>query len=214
MYQALEELLARKDQRFVCIDTGWPDPGPDRYVASIEHVAEPGLGDAALARLADQLGDVPEVIEFYRRWGGLRLYCDTVIIESVGHASAFLIAHPDLWPELKARFSVWLQDLNDDEREDLLPEWLSDYVVFGEVPNSGNSFLLSLSGATHGHVFEFEHDGFEFIKRGASFATFTESLGTVNDNLLTEIRSHTRYSDGKTDEQWMCVEYLGSDDDA
>ncbi len=202
MYEAFEALLRRKNQRFVCTDTGWPEPGPDRHVALLRHEVDPALDDQSLAELRKQLGDLPELIEFYRRYGSARLYCDTI-----GHASAFFIASPESWPELREGFEGWLEGLDEEEKEELLPNWIADYVVVGEVPNSGNYFLLPLEGPDRGKVFEFEHDGFEFIESAANFAAFVESISTVDAALLNEILGHTRYSDGKSSVQWLCKEY-------
>ncbi|PKM04315.1 MAG: hypothetical protein CVV16_05530 [Gammaproteobacteria bacterium HGW-Gammaproteobacteria-6] len=203
----LDTLLARRNQRFVCVDSGWPEPGPQRHIAQISHQTEPGLDQETLDYIGQQLGDVAELLAFYQRFGELRLYCDNNESEHLGQASAFLIAHPSMWPTLRAEFDDWVDSLEDDEAEELLPGWLDDFMVFGEVPNSGNYFLLALGPEQQGQVFEFEHDGFEFIARG-NFSTFINRLAEVNDDLLREISGHTRYSDGHSDTQWLCREYL------
>lgn len=208
MFDRLEELLRRKNQRFVCTDTGWPKPGPDRYTASIEHDVGPPADAGALKSVIEQVGDLPEIIEFYRRFGCVRLYRDTVYAEPVGSASAYFIAPPEAWPELREGFEGWLEDLDEEEELELLPSWIENYVVIGEIPNSGNYLLVPLIGPDRGKLFEFEHDGFEFIERGVTLASFLEFVSTVTDGLLAEISSHTRYSDGHTDTQWLCREYL------
>lgn len=58
----------------------------------------------------------------------------------------------------------------------LLPEWLGDAVVLGEIPSSGNCFLYVYKGEQQGKVFEFEHDGFEFIEAGKDIATFLDYI--------------------------------------
>lgn len=193
MYTALATLLQRKNQRIICTDTGWPEPGPDRHVAVIRHDVGPPLNARSLQELQTQFGDIPELMEFYRRYGTIRLYCDTI-----GDASAFFIAPPEMWPELREYFEGWIDGLDDDERVELIPDWIADYIVIGEVPNSGNYFLMPLAGTDRGKIFEFEHDGFEFIERGANMAEFVDSISTINEALLDEILGHTRYSDGKS----------------
>jgi hypothetical protein len=205
MFKQFEALLQRKNQRFVCTDNFWPRPGPDYFTASIEHEVGHPLDDATLCRVAAQVGNLPELIEFYRRYGFARLFRDTKYTDLIGYASAFYIAPPDAWPDLRISFTDWLDGL---EEEEWLPSWLDNYVVIGEIPKSGNSFLLPLAGPEHGKVYEFEHDGMEFIKRGKNLADFLNSISTVTDDLLAKIRGHTRYSDGKTDTQWMCIEYI------
>ena len=198
----LDALLKRKNQRFVCRDTGWPEPGPERHIAYIEHVVQQPAPASVLAVLLRRLRGVPELAAFYERYGSVRLYCDTV-----GSDSAFYIADPDEWSSLKAAFGTWLELLSPDEEEDLLPDWMDNYVVIGEVPLSGNYFLVPLSGDLAGHVFEFEHDGFEFIARGEDFDAFLNYVSTVNADLIEDILCHTRYSDGETETQWLAQEY-------
>jgi hypothetical protein len=208
MFRQFEELLNRKNQRFICIDTGWPEPGPERHTARIEHDVGPAIDEATLAAVSAQVGDLPELIEFYRRFGSARLYRDTIACGPIGYDSAFYIAPPDTWPELREYFEGWLEGLDEDEKDELLPDWIGDYVVIGEVPSSGNYFLVPLAGPDRGKVFGFDHDGFEFVERGKNLADFLNTISTVTDGLLSEILSHTRYYDGKTDTQWLCQSYL------
>ena len=211
MYDRFEALLRRRNQRFVCIDTGWPEPGPARHVARIEHDVGPPADAATLDALKTQVGDLPEVIEFYRRFGSARLFRDTLAAEPIGYGSAYYIAPPAVWPDLRDGFEAWLEGLSDEERVAWLPGWLDDYAVIGEVPNSGNYFLLPLVGPARGRIFEFEHDGFEFIERAPNLADFLDSLATVDEARMREIRGHTRYTDGKTGTQWLCQAYLHDD---
>lgn len=202
MLTELESLLERKNQRFVCRNSGGSERGSLEYIAPITHEVEPPLDEEALQALQTDLGDLPEAIAFYQRFGGLRLYCDTV-----GYASAFYLAPPESWNELDDHFSGWLDILDEDEQAELIPDWLSEYAVIGEVPDSGNYFLLALAGDERGKIFEFEHDGFEFIERGENLAAFIAAICKVDDALIQEIRTHTRYSDGKTSTQWLAEEY-------
>jgi hypothetical protein len=212
MYDRLEALLRRRNQRFVCTDDLWPAPSPARHVARIEHDVGPPADAAALAAVTARVGDLPEVIEFYRRFGAVRLFRDTVAAEPIGFDSAYSIAPPGAWPALREAFEPWLDGLSDEERAAWLPAWIDDCIVIGEVPNSGNYFLLPLAGADRGKIFEFEHDGFEFIERAPNLAEFLDSLATVDDKRLDEIRGHTRYADGKTPTQWLCLQYLHDDE--
>jgi hypothetical protein len=198
MFESLENLINRKDQRFVCIN-GWPDPSPPEHVVKIEHRVDPPLSPEKLEQLTQQLTELPELIQFYSRFGSLRLYSQINTDES-----AYYIAHPNEWSELKGYFNDWIED----EEEEFLPSWITDYIVIGEIPNSGNYFVVPLIGENLGHVYEFEHDGFEFVERGASFAEFIDNLTTVNKNLLENILTHTRYQDERPDSQWLVEKYI------
>lgn len=207
-FTKLEELLERQGQRFICRDLGWPKPGPERHVARIRHETTPALDDGELESLKSQIPEVPQLFEFYLRYGSLRLYCDTVFYEPWGGcSSAFYIAPPGEWEELRAYFGDWLADLSEEEEAECLPDWIGDCIVIGEVSNSGNYFIVPLKGPETGCVYEFEHDGFEFIRRAGSLEAFIASLCTVTDELVREIGGHTRYFDGKTDTQWLPERY-------
>lgn len=204
----LDKLLQRKNQRFICTDTGWPKPGPERHVAQITHETTPPLSKEEIDKLRVQVPEVPELVDLYSSYGSIRLYCDTVFYAPWGrYSSAFYLAHPDEWPNLKECFGDWLSGLSIDEEDELLPSWIEDYVVIGEIPNSGNYFLVPLQGSDSGGVYEFEHDGFEFIKKASTVTEFIAKLCTVTDALISEIRGHTRYFDGKTDTQWLADRY-------
>jgi hypothetical protein len=161
--------------------------------------------------VAAQTGGLLEIIEFYRRHEYARLYQDTIPTVYKGfdpfHASAYYIAPPAAWPELRECFECWLDALSEEEAAEVLPSWLESYVVIGEVPNSGNYFLVPLEGPERGKVVEFEHDGMEFIERGTTLADFLDAISTGTHDLMEEIRGHTRYCDGHPDIQWLCQDY-------
>jgi len=207
MFAALDTLLARRNQRFICIDNGWPAPGPARHVAHLRHEVGRPLDEPAVARLRSQVGDLPELVAFYGRYGSLRLYCDTVEHPVLGHASAYYLAPPEEWADLKSCFEPWLDGVSDDELSELLPEGMTNVIVIGEVPNSGNYFLVPVVGARAGCVIAFDHDGLEFVEQGANLADFVNAKSTVTEVLLEEILAHTRYYDGVSDVSWLCREY-------
>jgi hypothetical protein len=92
MFERFEELLRRKNQRYICIDNSWPQPGPERHTAFIEHDVGSPVDSATLESVTDQTSGLPEIVEFYRRYGHVRLYRDTIPIVVAGfdpfHASA------------------------------------------------------------------------------------------------------------------------------
>jgi hypothetical protein len=204
MYEPLQSLLAHRNPRFECRPAGPHLPENARFTAFITHQTTAPLDDQALARLVGQLGDdLDQVPAFYRRWGSAHLYCD-----SRSSASAFYIAPPEHWPGLHQDFMDWVDNLEPDEAAEYVPPWVADAVTFAAVPRSGNYYLLALSGEQRGRVFEFEHDGFEFIEVSPDFASFIAHLCTVDAALIRTIRGHTRYSDGQTTTQWLAEEYL------
>lgn len=195
-------LLARRNQRFLCRGTGWPEPGTKTFVAHVEHRVESAESPSVREVLLKRLRHVPELAAFYEHYGSARLYCDTI-----GPDSAFYIADPDQWGSLKTGLNTWFKDLTAEEKDRYLPEWLDVCMVVGEIPMSGNYLLVPMSGEFTGYVYEFEHDGFEFIERGKNFDEFLSYVSTVDEVLIQDILCHTRYSDGETEIQWMADKY-------
>lgn len=201
MFKSLETLLQRKKQMFIC-KKGWPDPSPPEHVVQIEHQVGLSLSSDELLSLKKKFQDFPELVSFYSKFGSLRLYSQIDADES-----AYYIAGPSEWDELKNNFTDWVEDLDNDEREQLLPGWISDFVVIGEIPKSGNYFIMPFTSEFAGRIYEFEHDGFEFVERGKNFGDFIDKLTTINDELLEYIRGHIRYQDTRPDSQWLVEEY-------
>ena len=89
-----------------------------------------------------------------------------------------------------------------------MPEWFSSGIVFGEIPNSANGFLLATNQTDEGKIFYIDHDDF----RDQPLAnTFNEFLGLVVSDpaeLLLRVGCYTRYSDGKTNAQWIPAEFV------
>ena len=198
----LKAFLARENQRFICHDTGWPEPGPDRFVAYIEHRSTPPVDEVTLKSIKEHYGNLDQLVEFYSEIGSLRLYCDTNSVES-----AFYIAQPGEWAQLAGMLNSWLESLNEEEARELIPEWIPDSIVFGEIPESGNYLIMPCTGEDTGKIFEFEHDGFEFLEEAKDLSSFIDKVISPTDKLIRRIRSHTRYSDMETDIQWLAEKY-------
>ena len=91
---------------------------------------------------------------------------------------------------------------------DEMPEWIMQGIAVGEIPQSGNYFVIQPNGEDAGKVFYANHDGFEPESIADSFEEFLGSI--INDpaNFLYRMGCYTRYSDGKTDIQWIPKEYV------
>jgi hypothetical protein len=201
MFNKLDELLKRKNQRFIC-RSGYPDPCPDEYVVYIEHVIDQKLTQLEIDQLHSNYRDFPELLTFYSEYGSLYLY--TQIDED---ETAFHITHPKQWGELDYFFKSWFKGLSETEKKEVVPEWLFNYIVIAEVPMSANYFILLLDGVHKGCVFEFCHDGYEFIKKGNNFEDFINGLCVVDESLINDLQYHTRYKDVRPASQWVVDEY-------
>lgn len=147
------------------------------------------------------LPDMPGLAGFYGTFGSLTLYLD----EESGE-SAFHLAEPAQWPALQADFLSWLDGMGEDELEECMPSPLDGCIVVGEIPGSGNYLLVSTSGPDAGKVYEFEHDGFEFIERGRSLADFVQRALTPGSRELTGMASHMRFIAKGNGSQWWVTE--------
>ena len=201
MFDKLDELLNRKAQRFICRN-GWPEPSPPEYSVAIGHEVGPPLGDGEIRALESQVGHVPELLALYSR-------CSHVLLYRQLHAdtAAFYIAPPDEWGDLKESVYDWVEQLDSNEKAEILPDWFSSFVVVGRVPRGAVFYLVPLAGNHVGYVYEFDHDGYEFLPSGTSFANFINRICTVTPSLLTEISAHTRYQDERPNSQWLVDRY-------
>ena len=206
-YTALKSLLEHSHPRLICTPASNLGTKERQHTVFIDHQVSPPLDAATLRQLRAQLGDLPHLLSFYEQYGSVRLFQDLKHTAHIGRASAYYIAPPEAWPELHSFVEDWFSQLSEEEAKEFQPDWVSDYLAVGEIPNSGNYFLIPLVGKRRGWVFEFEHDGFEFIERGANFEEFVESLASVAHEHLERIGGHTRYTDGVTEAQWLAVAY-------
>lgn len=207
-FAMLEQLLQRKNQRFVCLGQGRDKTRSERFVARIEHKVAPPLSNEEIQNLREQLPELPQLIDLFTKYGSLRLFCNTAYSDGFAeHTCAFYIAHPDEWCGLNRSFKDWLEIIGEDDEDEQLPGWIKDYIVIGEIPNSGDYLLMPRKGPETGAVYEFDQDGFEFLKRGKSLIDFLTHVSNATDKLIQDINMHTRYFDNKTDMQWQASRY-------
>ncbi len=139
--------------------------------------------------------------EFYATIGSLVLYQDA----QSGDAARYL-APPSEWAEMHERFSGWLEILDEDEREELLPDWMETCLAIGETPRSGNYILVATQGPEAGHVFEFDHDGFEINEYGSDVVDYVARLLQPDGARLVDIASHMRFIEDDPMVQWWIQE--------
>ncbi|WP_075186540.1 SMI1/KNR4 family protein [Teredinibacter haidensis] len=202
MFTELSVLLERKNQRFICSSLSEVAGGEDKFIANIEHEVSPPVDECLLENAINIVGGQCEFIDFFKKFGSIRLFCD-----SKSDSSAFYIAHPNEWSELKGELMSWFDGLSVSEYEGLIPDWAKNAIVFGEIPNSSNYYLYRVDSLECGAIYEFVHDGFEFVKIENTFNEFIVYLSTITEELINSIQTYTRCSDGETDTQWLPVGY-------
>ncbi|MFT3705944.1 MAG: SMI1/KNR4 family protein [Agriterribacter sp.] len=132
-----------------------------------------------------------ELIDFYTTHNGIKLYCnnDTSGIEF--YAAKDLNKLNEMWKEELAYFEDYQ-----------LYDFQKGGVAFGEISHSGNYFVLF-----EGAVFYSDHDGEDEEAIGATFFDFLSKIADNPADLLFKMGCYTRYSDGKTNKQYIPKEF-------
>lgn len=148
--------------------------------------------------------DVPAVgclREFVETFGSVVFFQHDATGEAAKH-----LAPPSQWTELHSDFSDWIDQLDEDERAEILPDWIDHCLVIGEEPRTGNYLLMPVDGPDAGAVYLFDHDGFEFTREAADVAAFIERMLAPDDMTLTGIASHMRFIEGDPMVQWWILD--------
>ncbi|WP_317930043.1 hypothetical protein [Halioxenophilus sp. WMMB6] len=195
MLTALKERVVAHRGEFQCRQIN--NAANTKVVKFSHHCTDPIGLEACPA--ADYLG------AFYQTFGSLTLFH-----EPESGDAAFYIAEPAQWTTLESYFREWLLGLDAREARELLPEWIDACVVIGEIPYSGNYLLMPVSGASAGAIFEFEHDGFEFIKLANNIESFIASMLQPDAATLVNMAAHMRFVAGDSTTQWWLVKLTDS----
>jgi hypothetical protein len=191
MLEALRSAVAAHTGIFSCEEIHKEENTKDVH---FRHVGSPP--NPALA-----VPDVQGLKEFYSTYESLTMYLE----EDSGDA-AYFIASPSQWSELEGYFRPWLDSVGEDEAADYLPAWINECIVIGEIPQSGNYLLVPISGPDEGKVFEFEHDGFEFLELATSLPDFAMRTLDLDARRLTAMASHLRFITPEERRQWWIKE--------
>lgn len=199
MEPQFEEFLSQPSPGFWCVAAG--DSSKPSILAKVTHEINPPPSLDELAILAGLPKQVSEQFEdFYREKNGFTLYQDT-LSEAAG-VRVFRISE---WAEKATEMREWYEDLFQEEDPDSIIVGL----VIGEVPQSGNYFVMSLCEPRIGKVFYVVHDDWYEKPFANNFAEFLIRIIEEPAQLLSEeLGCYTRYSDGKTDTQWIPERYV------
>lgn len=160
-------------------------------VVAFSHMVTPPQVTAGLPAVG-RLGD------FYDTFGSILFYLDAVTGDAAKH-----IVHPSEWASMHIDFNDWIEQLDDEERADILPEWIARCTAIGESPHTGNYILMVLDGAEAGKVFEFDHDGFEFIEQADDLVAYVQRLLDPDAGLLLDNASHMRFIEADQVQWWI-----------
>lgn len=187
----LERSVLEHKGTFLCERIG--KPAETRSVAFRHEVTPPRAGMP--------VPKLPGLIDFYDTFGSIIFYFD----DGSGDAAVY-IAEPSQWQELKNSFSSWIDDMDEEERADLLPDWTATALVIGEEPHTGNYLLIPTEGSRPGAVFLFDHDGFEFSEQAKDLVEYASKLLDLKDRDLAMIATHMRFAEGDRTVQWWIRE--------
>jgi hypothetical protein len=149
----------------------------------------------------EQIPVAGKLKDFYETFGSLHLYH-----HAPSDCSAIYIGEPKEWAEFADRFAGWVDILDEYERAELLPEWIDNCVVIGEVPYSGNYLLMPTLGEHAGYIFEFEHDGFEFIEEAQDIEAYIEAMLNPDGARLVNMAGHMRFIEEDPLDQWWILD--------
>jgi hypothetical protein len=156
----------------------------------------------ALATVLALLGESSPVLKrFVELHDGIVLYRDTK-----SDASGVEFFKAKEWESRTAEMQESMQAMGFDESD--MPDWFRVGVVFGEIPQSGNYFVIQPKGVESGQVFYADHDDFRTDAFAGSFEQFLELIVGDPPGFLYRCGCFLRCSDGKTETQWIPKEYV------
>ena len=184
------------NQRFKCYKAGDKSESLDLTV-DIHNVLNSGATEKEILLLEELIPDKnKEIVQFYKVHNGLRLYCS-------GETSGVDICPISDLQGLNEEWKEWFTGYEEDE----LYDFQKNGYAFGEIAHSGNYFVFY-----EGKVFYSNHDEFEEKDLGKSFNEFLQKIVTNPADFLLDMGCYTRYSDGKTDEQWIPKKFYADED--
>lgn len=196
MLADLERLVKAHRGEFLCERI---HHGETKLVA-FQHKIEPP------SNLCTDLADVGGIGEFYETFGGILFYYD-----AVSGDAARRLANPTEWFQLDDDFRDWFHTVDESELEQYVPKWVDTCLVIGETPHSGNYTLIATEGEHRGNVFEFDHDGFEFVFQALDIAEYVKKLLALDSAKLLDIASHMRFIEPGSSAQWWIRELREND---
>ena len=200
-HPALEQLTQAPAPGFRCCAAG--DKSGNSFVASIRHIVNQPASSASITEIRNTLGSHADpVAAFYEHHDGCVLYRDTK-----SDAAGIEVFPVEQWADATDDMRDWLDHLADEPESD--PDHILTGIAIATVPHSGNYFVMPVEGPSAGKIFYADHDGWYESAFADDFAGFLARVTRDPVKLLAEdVGCYTRYSDGKTDAQWIPEEYF------
>lgn len=199
--QALEAFTKSPAPGFRCYAAG--DKSGARFLASVRHILNPPASSDSIAQIRQLLGIYAgPVADFYQHHDGFVLYRDTK-----SDAAGIELLSVERWEEATDDMRDWFGHLADEPEND--PDHIVTGIAIATVPHSGNHFVVPIEGQSAGKIFYADHDGWYESAFADDFGSFLARMTREPVKLLAEdVGCYTRYSDGKTDSQWIPEEFF------
>ncbi len=203
--QVIEEFARAPAPGFRCYGCyAAPTRSGPRFLANVQHILHPPASPEAIAQIRQLLGaSATQVAAFYQRHNGFVLYRDTL-----SDAAGIELLPVEQWQTATEDVRCFFECLADEPENDL--DHILTGIAMATVPHSGNYFVMPVEGPTAGKLFYLSHDAGWYESAFAD--DFDKFLAHVTQEpvrlLAEEVGCYTRYSDGKTKEQWIPEEYF------
>jgi hypothetical protein len=199
--QILREFAKAPAPGFRCCAAGAKSGA--QFLAKVRHILNAPASSESIAQLRQMLGShAGKVAAFYQQHDGFVLYRDTL-----SEAAGIELLPVGQWKEATDDMREWFDHLVDDAEND--PDRIVTGIAIATVPQSGNYFVMPVEGPTAGKVFYADHDGWYESAFADGLDDFLVHVTREPVKLLAEeVGCYTRYSDGKTDTQWIPEEYF------
>jgi hypothetical protein len=179
--------------RFECAPAG--PPQDIRVDVNISHRLRPAASGSAITDLRRAISPPnPEVEALYSVHDGMDLYVQGSTVGLALHPVSTWGAATKSFREDAAASGRLVDELYDFEREG---------IVIGEPPHSGNVLMLY-----EGRVHYSDHDGGDDTPLAETFGAFLQRIAADPPQFLLDLGCYARYSDGRSDTQWIPVQYL------
>ncbi len=187
--KSIDLYLQQRDQRFYCKD----NTETRELIVDLQNiVGEPATLDEL--RLLDRIArrESKHLAELYRTYNGLQLQINKKTI-------GLIITSIRNLKQLNKDWKDWFR--HSPRRE--LYDYQREGFAFGEICHSGNYFVMY-----GGYVYYSSHDSADDEQWGYGLDVFFDRALSDPTRFLWEVGCYTRYSDGKTDVQYIPNKFL------
>jgi integron integrase len=182
------------------------------FVARVQNTVWQPANPRAIASLDKKLGQVGNQFkQFYAKHDGVLMYEDMLVPPSsaqVPRAAGVCFFPIAQWAATSREMRQSLIAMGWSKED--MTDWLAEGIAFAEIPASANFFVVQPKGKSSGKVYYADHDSFESDPIADSLDDFLGSILKDPADFLNRLGCYTRYSDGKTDVQWIPKEYVAN----